>query len=198
MIGAIAWDIDGTLIDSEPTHQAALTAVCARYGVNLPNLENVFTGIALEDVWTALRRRLPESLERDAWLEEIVDAYVEMAPALRPFAGARKTVEDFARSGRPQACVSNSGRRIVDANLAALGFADLFQFSISRNDVANGKPHPEPYSQACERFGLAPAAVLAVEDSAVGAAAAVAAGLAVVRIDERRWDYAAVVEAVGA
>jgi len=40
--------------------------------------------------------------------------------------------------------------------------------------------------------------VLAVEDSAVGAAAAVAAGLAVVRIDERRWDYAAVVEAVGA
>ena len=54
----IAWDIDGTLIDSEPTHQAALIEVCARYGVAIDR-DHGFTGTAMEQVFEILKPRLP-------------------------------------------------------------------------------------------------------------------------------------------
>jgi HAD superfamily hydrolase (TIGR01509 family) len=198
VIEAIAWDIDGTLIDSEPTHHAALIEVCARYGVAIPPKDQWFTGVAMEQVFEALKGRLPAGLEQALFLGEIVDAYVAMAPRLRAFPGARETVQAFAEAGLLQGCVSNSVRRIVDANLVALGCADLIAFSISRDEVERGKPDPEPYALACRRFGLDAPRVLAVEDSPVGAAAARAAGLPVVRIDEYDWAFGAVIEAVSA
>ena len=65
----ILFDIDGTLIDSEPTHQAALAEVSARYGVEISPEDLRFTGIALEGVWTMLAPRYPalrKSLDRFA------------------------------------------------------------------------------------------------------------------------------------
>ena len=84
------------------------------------------------------------------------------------------------RRGLTQVCVSNSGRAIVDANLEALGVANTIAFSICFDDVAAGKPDPEPFRQACIRLGLAPETVVAVEDSVTGAKSARNAGLYVV------------------
>jgi len=82
-------------------------------------------------------------------------------------------------AGVRMVCVSNSVRRIVDANIAALGIAGDIAFSISFDDVPHGKPHPAPYAMAASRLGLAPAQVAAVEDSETGAISANAAGLRV-------------------
>ena len=79
--------------------------------------------------------------------------------------------------------MSNSVRRIVDVNLARLDLGDALAFSIAREDVAHGKPHPEPYALACQRLGAKPHETLAVEDSDVGAASARAAGLQVLRVE---------------
>ncbi len=79
----------------------------------------------------------------------------------RPFAA-------LAALGVAQACVSNSGRAVVDANLDALGIRQTIAFSISLDDVSAGKPDPEPYREAARRFALPAAAVVAVEDSARG------------------------------
>ena len=73
----------------------------------------------------------------------------------------------------------------MDANLRHLGLADLLEFSISLDDVAEGKPHPEPYRRAAERLGIAPARLVAVEDSASGAASARAAGCPVIGLAPR-------------
>jgi beta-phosphoglucomutase-like phosphatase (HAD superfamily) len=73
--------------------------------------------------------------------------------------------------------VSNSGRSIVDANLDALGIRRLMAFSISLEDVARGKPDPEPYREAARRLAIRPAAIVAVEDSGAGARSARSAGL---------------------
>jgi HAD superfamily hydrolase (TIGR01509 family) len=67
----------------------------------------------------------------------------------------------------------------VDANLAALGILDHISFSISLDDVAEGKPSPIPYHLACARLGAEPATVLAIEDSRSGALSARRAGLIV-------------------
>lgn len=179
-LAAIAWDIDGTLIDSETLHGESLEAICRGLGVDLSDLgEEEFRGIHMHDVWEALRPRFPASLEREVWIGAILDHYVRHAPALTPLPGALEAIATLAARGIPQVCVSNSHRVIVDANLKALGVAPHIAFSISFDDVTAGKPDPEPYALACRRLGLDPGRVLAVEDSRAGAESASAAGLPV-------------------
>ena len=181
---AVAWDIDGTLIDSEPLHLAALIEVSMRYGLDLSHEpEDRFRGRHMGDVWRALRAFYPGHLSEQRWADEIIDTYIESAPSLQPMPGALETMRELHALGIPQACVSNSERRVVDANIAALGILDLIEFSISRDNVTAGKPDPEPYREACYRLGFAPHDVLAVEDSDPGAQSAQAAGLKVLRIE---------------
>ena len=179
MLKAVAWDIDGTLVDSEPLHHRALLAGSASFDVDLSDLpEEEFLGVHMADVWRILRPRMPEGLAEQAWLDTIIRHYVAHRHEARPMPGAVEAVRALSAAGIPQACVSNSSRPIVDANLDALGIAGLMAFSLSFDDVPRGKPDPSPYAEACRRLGLAPREVLAVEDSATGIASARAAGLA--------------------
>jgi HAD superfamily hydrolase (TIGR01509 family) len=179
---AVAWDIDGTLVDSEGLHHRALVETCRGYGVDLSGLQTrEFQGVHMLDVWSRLRRLLPRALDREEWLHAIDRFYIERAGQLVPTPKACETMRALHARGIAQACVSNSSRRVVDANIAALGVGDVLAFSISLDDVASGKPDPAPYLQAARRLGAAPQEIVAVEDSAAGAASARAAGLFVVR-----------------
>lgn len=184
LIRAVAWDIDGTLVDSEPLHQDVLVEVCAALGDDLSDLaHDHFRGVHMPDVWAALAHRFAGRTTEEAWMEAIVARYVERAPALRPLLGAVEVMASFRKRGLRQVCVSNSGRRVVDANLAALGVAELIDFSISLDDVERGKPDPFPYALAARRLGFDPAEMAAVEDSVTGARSAALAGLRVLGID---------------
>jgi beta-phosphoglucomutase-like phosphatase (HAD superfamily) len=177
-ISAVAWDIDGTLIDSEPLHHQALLEASASFGVDLGDLPPLaFRGIHMNDVWLQLRFRFPSRLTRTQWLDEIETRYIAGVDRLTGSPGARETIELLHHEGIPQVCVSNSSRRVVDANLVSLGVLPYLRFSISLDDVANGKPHPEPYAMAAMHLGIEPSHLLAVEDSASGVASARSAGL---------------------
>lgn len=178
---AIAWDIDGTLVDSEPLHHRALVAGSKIFGVNLSELpDRAFCGIHMKDVWVLLRSRMPVDLDANHWLASINRYYIDHRSELVPISGAIETVRALAQSGIRQVCVSNSARTIVDANLESLGILDCLAFSISLDDVLAGKPDPGPYLQACRRLGTAPHATIAVEDSITGVKAARDAGLFVI------------------
>jgi HAD superfamily hydrolase (TIGR01509 family) len=178
---AVAWDIDGTLIDSEGLHQRSLIETGVEFGVDLSDLpDEAFRGVHMRDVWAALKPRFPVSVDRKTWIAAIQRFYIARAPSLSPIPGALEAVRALAAKGVAQACVSNSGRAIVDANLEALQIRPAISFSISLEDVSAGKPDPEPYRAAARRFALAAAAVIAVEDSGAGARSARAAGLYVV------------------
>ncbi|HVJ34837.1 MAG TPA: HAD family phosphatase [Terriglobia bacterium] len=178
---AVAWDIDGTLVDSEPLHHQALLAASLGFGCDLSDLpDQAFRGVHMHDVWHILRPRLPKSLDELSWLQAIDAHYVANTQHLRPITDAVAMVKQLAALEMPQACVSNSGRAVVDANLAALGIRDAIAFSISLDDVKNGKPDPEPYLTACTRLGLDPASVVAIEDSRSGALSARRAGLTII------------------
>ena len=178
---AVAWDVDGTLIDSEGLHQRSLIETGAEFGVDLSDLpDEAFRGVHMRDVWTALKPRFPVSVDRKTWIAAIQRFYIARAPSLSPIPGALEAVRALAAKGVTQACVSNSGRAIVDANLEALQIRPAISFSISLEDVSAGKPDPEPYREAARRFALPAAAVVAVEDSGAGARSARAAGLYVV------------------
>ncbi len=196
MIKAIAWDVDGTLIDSEPVHHKALMAVSERYGVNIAADDTRFIGVAMSDVWTVLAPLYPCGLGPETWITEIVEAYIERTAELQPIAGARETVLALAEAGLVQCAVSNSSRRIVEANLKAMGLDRAMAFAIGREDVVHGKPDPEPYRLASGRLGLDASHMLAVEDSVVGAASARAAGMPVLRYGADFTDFAAILDLV--
>ncbi|MDK4716364.1 HAD family phosphatase [Rhizobium sp. CNPSo 4039] len=196
MIKAVAWDVDGTLIDSEPVHHKALMAVSGRYGVNIAANDTRFIGVAMSDVWTVLAPLYPPGLGPETWISEIVEAYIERTAELQPIAGAPETVLALAEAGLVQCAVSNSSRRIVEANLKAMGLDRAMAFAIGREDVVHGKPDPEPYRLACERLGLDASHVLAVEDSIVGAASARAAGMPVLRCGADFTDFSALLDLV--
>lgn len=178
---AVAWDIDGTLIDSEPLHHRALLAACRSLGSDLSDLpEQAFRGIHMGDVWKLVSPRLAAGVAEAEWAALIDAHYVDNRASLIALPGAVATIRALEKLGVAQACVSNSSRSVVDANIAALGIADAIAFSLSLDDVDAGKPDPEPYRRACARLGLPPASVVAVEDSRSGALSARAAGLYVV------------------
>jgi HAD superfamily hydrolase (TIGR01509 family) len=178
---AIAWDIDGTLIDSEGLHQRSLIEASAAFGVDLSDLpDEAFRGVHVRDIWTALKPRFPTGLDRKTWVAAIERFYVAHARSLAPVPGAIETVRSLAAMNVAQACVSNSGRAIVDANLDALGIRGTIAFSLSLDDVPAGKPDPAPFREAAHRFALPPQSIVAVEDSAAGVHSAREAGLYVV------------------
>ncbi len=82
---AVAWDVDGTLIDSEPLHHEALVAVCAAFGADLSTVSGeTFRGIHMGDVWTMLAPRLSPEADEASWLAAIIDYYVAHRDRLRP------------------------------------------------------------------------------------------------------------------
>jgi HAD superfamily hydrolase (TIGR01509 family) len=174
---AVLWDIDGTLLDSEPRHFAAMEAVCVEHGALVVREEiERFLGQPLGAVFAHITatHRLPMDLKGFAYA--VTARYVAEAHTVPFRPGGVERVDRLAARGLPQACVSNSGRPVVEANYARLARPAL-SFALSRDDVVNGKPDPEPYLMAAERLGVAPSACIAVEDSPVGARSAKAAGM---------------------
>ncbi len=180
MIKAIAWDIDGTLVDSEPLHLFALKEVCLAHEVDVSDLDDThFVGVHIGNVWRELQPRFPADLSFAAWSAQINRAFSNNADRLVEIEDAAAVVAALAEKGLRQVAVSNSNRAVVDANLSAIGVAEFMEFSLSLDDVCEGKPDPFPYRLACYRLGLDPSEVLAVEDSATGVASARAANLPV-------------------
>jgi HAD superfamily hydrolase (TIGR01509 family) len=183
-ISAVAWDVDGTLVDSEPLHHEALIAACRNWNVDISDItDRTFHGVHMGDVWRTLAPRMPASAKEGDWIKANDDFYVEYRQSLKPMPRAIETVTALAERGVRQICVSNASRRLLDANIDALGLRPFMDFTVSLDDVRNGKPHPEPYASGCARLGLRPDQMAAVEDSETGRRAAHAAGLLVIAYD---------------
>lgn len=177
---AVLWDMDGTLIDSEPLHARALKQAMATQGLIIPDdLEQRVTGLAADAVYDWLCQELGLSVAFEGWIALKYSAYLDRVHQIRPFAKALELWRTLDRAGIAQAIVSNSDRRIVDANLTHAGIAKARQITVSRNDVRHGKPNPEPFLRAAWLLGTAPKDCIVLEDSPTGALAGLAAGMTV-------------------
>jgi HAD superfamily hydrolase (TIGR01509 family) len=175
---AVFWDMDGTLVDSEPLHEAALVAALRSVGIAPPtDLHERVLGIAAWPVYEMLRDEFGLSIAFDEWIARKYDHYLPMAETLKPRPGAIEVFNELRALGVEQAVVSNSDRLIVDANLSAVGLIYPGMRTISRNDVIDGKPLPEPFLRAAYLAGVDPADAFAVDDSLTGAMAGLAAGM---------------------
>jgi HAD superfamily hydrolase (TIGR01509 family) len=175
---AVFWDMDGTLIDSEPLHEEALVVALKALGITPPaDLHERVLGIAAYPVYEMLRDEFGLDLPFDQWIVRKYAHYLDNAPRLQPRPGALEIFRELKARGVVQGVVSNSDRLIVDANLRALGIHEAGMRTVSRNDVRSGKPDPEPYLRAAWLAGLDAADCAVMEDSWPGSEAGLAAGM---------------------
>jgi beta-phosphoglucomutase-like phosphatase (HAD superfamily) len=181
VVKAILWDMDGTFVDSEPLHHAALARAMTAAGFPISVAQaGSYIGIPMVGIHARLVEDTGITLSYPDLAERTYAAYLEVAPALKRRPGAGEAWVTLAAAGMRQAVVSNADRIILQANLQAAGLARPGLVSIAINDVTHGKPEPEPYLRAAHLLGVAPAECLVVEDTTIGAAAGCAAGMQVV------------------
>jgi len=178
-IAAVLWDLDGTLVDTEPLWMAAQHELAAEFGKVWTQQDGLnLVGHSLLDSGAYIKQRLQLSMEPT----EIVDYLVSrMATAMRTHLdwrpGARELIESVVGSGTPQALVTMSYLPLAAPVLDVIGD---FKAVVTGDTVTHGKPHPEPYLRAAAQLGVDPSECVAIEDSPAGATSAEAAGCHVV------------------
>jgi len=173
---AVLWDLDGTLVDTEPYWIAAEQDLARAHGVTWTHDDALtLVGLALLDSGHVLRTAgvdLPEREIVDVLVARVVERIDEEIP-WRP--GARTLLAELAAVGVPSAVVTMSYRSIADRVAAGLP-AGTFGALVTGDTVRHGKPHPEPYLVAAQRLGVDVTRCVAIEDSRTGLASAEAAG----------------------
>ncbi|NMD46653.1 MAG: HAD family hydrolase [Propionibacterium sp.] len=178
-VRAVVFDFDGLLADTEKPWGVAESAMFTTRGLHYGEAErNLFLGAAAADAAAIMADRFGEP-RPDVLAEFIARARQELSADSEPMPGA---VAMLSGMRVPYAIASNTQRDLLDLSLAASGLDALVPLSVSSSEVAAPKPAPDVYLRACELLGVAPSDAVAVEDSRTGAAAARAAGLAVVMV----------------
>ncbi len=175
--GAVLWDMDGTIVDTEPYWMACEFELAEKYGGTWSRQHALaVVGGDLIDSATYMRRHMGIDRTPLQIVDELLDGVVRMVEHEVPWCpGARELLAGLRDLEIPCALVTMSWRRFVEPVVAALppgSFAAL----VCGDEVSHGKPHPAPYLRAAELLGLAPEQTLAIEDSPTGTASAVAAG----------------------
>ncbi|MDN4479348.1 HAD family hydrolase [Demequina muriae] len=172
---AILWDMDGTLIDSEPYWIAAETALAERFGVTWTHEDGLsLVGRPLVDSGRILQER-GVALDVEEIIASMVATVADRVRAHVPWqADARLLLERVVAAGIPCALVTMSYTRLADAFLAQV--PDAFAVVVTGDEVERGKPDPESYLTAAARLGVDPTRCVAIEDSPAGIGSALASG----------------------
>jgi HAD superfamily hydrolase (TIGR01509 family) len=182
--GAIVFDMDGVLVDSEIWWDQVRQAFAARRGRGWTTDDRAACMGKNSLGWARVMR---DVLEIDDPLESIVDEVVDAmvarfadqgAPLID---GAVTTVRRLAAT-YPLGVASSAHPRVIDAALRTSGLRDAFRSIAASDEVDHGKPSPDVYLLAAERLGVAPATCLVVEDSLNGVLSGRAAGMTVVLV----------------
>ena len=183
-IRAIAFDLDGTLVDSIHDLAAAANAMRAALALAPLPAERVETyvgdGSASLVARTLLDAKAAEPddspLQRQA-RELFRDAYLSLLThTTRPFDGVREALERLSTAGWPMAVVTNKPLAFTLPLLAELDLARYFPVVVGGDTLTEKKPHPAPLHHAAGLLGVTPAEMLMIGDSVNDVLSARAAG----------------------
>ncbi|WP_405933090.1 HAD family hydrolase [Streptomyces sp. NBC_00827] len=182
---AVVFDLDGTLVDSEPNYFEAGRRTLAEYGVTdfTWSDHESYVGISTQETLALWKERYGLAAPLDTLLADTNRRYLELARAsTRVYPEMRKFVELLAGDGVRMAVASGSSPEAIEAILTGTGLAAHLPTVVSSDEVAHGKPAPDVFLEAARRLGAAAADCVVLEDAAPGAAAAHAAGMRCIAI----------------
>ena len=179
---AVAFDLDGTLVDTESILIEAQRRTLKAFGIHdLPPEHPRTFGMGMEPGVTRLGEFYGLGYEQT--LEVFRPLWNHLAATeLTPMSGAGALLKRFMAEGLRMALVTSADPDHTRNSLAALDMPDAFQCVIDADMVSSLKPSPEPYLKAAELLGVVPEDMLAFEDSGSGVASALAAGMTCVAV----------------
>lgn len=183
---AAIFDMDGTLLDTESVFRDIVFDVCTELGFEMTDdVHRSMVGSSHERTSQLLLEAYGVAFPYALFDEKCRVIMRERSHAGVPVkAGAREFITELRKRGIPTAVATSSRHPHAEHHLGAAGLLDLFDTLVTRDDVTNPKPHPEPYLLAAERLGVRPTHCLALEDSHSGVRAAHAAGMQTVMVPD--------------
>jgi HAD superfamily hydrolase (TIGR01509 family) len=184
-LGALVFDFDGLILDTETSIYEAWSAAFSAHGAGELTIEEWAAEIGTQrglDLETMLHSRASGPVDlaamhavRQRYRDELLQNEIT-----RP--GVEAWIEEAERAAVPVAIASSSEYEWVDGHLRRLGLRDRFGVLSCFDGTCPAKPAPDLYLNACASLGIEPARALAVEDSPNGVRAAKAAGMKVVAV----------------
>ncbi|WP_111430065.1 HAD family phosphatase [Rhodobacteraceae bacterium DSL-40] len=176
-VGALLFDLDGTLVHSDPLHFAVFQELLGEYGIEL-DWETFQTKISGRTNELVLPDFLPELAAEHAAIGDRKEAMfrARLSARVDPMPGIETLLDRAEAEGIRVAVVTNAPRENAVAMLAATGLAPRFPLVIAGGDAAWPKPNPAPYRLAMVKLGLTPEFSVVFEDSLAGLAAGRASG----------------------
>jgi HAD superfamily hydrolase (TIGR01509 family) len=185
-VAGVIFDMDGLLLDTERLYLDGLfKAAIAVDRVMTEEFALSMIGVPGKECVAMIEAHYGEGFSMAAFntaYDAVVETALERDIPLR--AGARELVTYLAEERIPQAIATSSRRPTVERYLGRVGLLGHFAAIVSREDVENPKPAPDPFLAAAAKLGLAPADCLALEDSHHGITAAHAAGAMTIMVPD--------------
>jgi len=190
-IKAVAFDCDGLMFNTEESFNVAGRELLRRRGYELtPAVLRVMMGRRAEEAFGQLVEHLGLPDSPDELRAEYQMLFLEtLEGRLATMPGLLELLALIERRGLPKAVCTSSERRYLERLLARFELTARFATTLTAEDVAHGKPHPEIYLAAAGRLGVRPENLLVLEDSENGTNAAAAAGAVAVSVPHRHSDY---------
>lgn len=180
---AVLWDLDGTLIDSEPYWMKSERDLAERHDATWTDEDGKsLVGMSLKDSSKIISEKMGISMPTDHIIQELTDSVTSQLSREIPWRpGAQELLRELKRRGVKTALVTMSLRRMALQVVESIPF-DAFDVVVAGDDVIHGKPHAEPYLKAASLLGVDPKDCVAFEDSISGILSAEAAGTKAVGI----------------
>jgi len=187
-IGAVVFDLDGVLIDSEPVWEQVRHGLVEEYHGRWPaDAQARLMGMSTAEWSRYLSEELGVGLPAGQVAATVIGQVAARYSARLPLMpGADAAVRGLAARW-PLGLASSSPRRLIDAVLTGAGWGALFRATVSTEEGLPGKPAPDVYREAARRLDLPATECAAVEDSSNGLRSAAAAGTLVIAIPHPRY-----------
>ncbi len=180
---AFIFDMDGVLIDSNPTHKIALHQFCKEHGHELTEqqLREKVYGRMNRDWLTSVFGDLPEEKLRQ-YADEKEALFRRLYHDIKPLDGLIDFLKKMDNENLPRAIATSAPKANVDFALSKTGLAPFFEIILDDSFVTSGKPDPEIYLKTVAALNMVAGDCVVFEDSLSGVKAGKAAGCKVVGI----------------